>query len=299
MITVVIPVYNRSEELRRALQSLAEQTVKDFEVIVCDDGSEENVELVVNFFISRLDIHYFRIEKSGSPARPRNVGIAHASREWISFLDSDDWWSPDRIQVISNELINEVDVLYHPLELAHSKRSRKWAKLGWVACKGRAIEGDPLTDMLSRGNPIPNSSAVVRKSLLVKIGGVCENKSLASFEDFDTWLTLASHGAHFLFIKRPLGFYWVASDNISVVSEKQIDRQRALFARHCNNLPDEVADWATSFNNYVIGTYALHLGRPQNALAALRAANHLRFRSQRLKRLLKIVIAAMKLTFTK
>jgi glycosyltransferase involved in cell wall biosynthesis len=60
MITVIIPVYNRPKELHRALQSLAEQTVKDFEVVVCDDGSEEDVESVVNSFMSRLDLRYWR-----------------------------------------------------------------------------------------------------------------------------------------------------------------------------------------------------------------------------------------------
>lgn len=293
MITVVIPVYNRPEKLRRALQSLAEQTVKDFDVVICDDGSEEDIESVVNSFMSRLDLRYLRLKHTGMPAKPRNVGIAHASGEWISFLDSDDWWSPHRIKVVSDHLTNKVDLLYHPLKIAHGVRS----KLGWAKYIGRAIEGNPLTDMLSRGNPIPTSSVIVRKSLLDKIGGLYEDKAL--FDDFDAWLSFASQAACFLFIRRPLGYYWIDSDRISEISERQINRQRTLFARHCNNLPDKLTRWAKSYNNYMVGTYLLYLGRSQDALAALRDADFLRLRSQRFKRLVKIVIASIKFTLGK
>ena len=77
-ISVVIPVYNRSWELRRALESLARQTTKNFEVVVCDDGSAEDIRAVVTTFEHQLDVQYQRIENSGGPARPRNVAIGLA-----------------------------------------------------------------------------------------------------------------------------------------------------------------------------------------------------------------------------
>jgi glycosyltransferase involved in cell wall biosynthesis len=273
--------------------------MKSFEVLVCDDGSAEDIASVVKSFNSLLDIRYYRLERSGGPARPRNVGIAHASYEWISFLDSDDWWSRDRIEVVSHYLSNDVDLLYHKLKIVRNTSDGKWPKPGRVKFYGRAIEGDPLTDMLSRGNPLPTSSVTVRKSLLDKIGGMNENKLLKAFEDFDAWLSMASHGARFLFIERALGYYYVGSDNISVISDKQIDSQKTTFERHTADLPDELADWAKSYNNYIVGTYLLYLGRSKDALVAFRDADNLRDRSQRFKRLVKMVVAAMRVPFMK
>jgi glycosyltransferase involved in cell wall biosynthesis len=294
MISVIIPVYNRQKELYRALQALADQTMKNFEVLVCDDGSRVDLEPTVNSFKSKIDIHYFRLKHSGGPAQPRIFGIKHAAYEWISFLDADDWWFPERIEVISDQLRSDVDLIYHPLKIVRSRRY-----VGWTTHVGRSLVGDPLADMLSRGNPIPNSSAVVRKALLNDIKRPSNNKALVSFEDFDTWITLAKIGAHFLFIKCPLGYYWIGSDNISNISERQIHCQRYLFDQHCKNLSEELTGWAKSYNSYVIGTYQLYLRKPKNALATLREANRLRFLSQRFKRFFKMVVAAGMLVFSK
>lgn len=302
MISVVIPSYNRQLELSRALQSLADQTVKDFEVLVCDDGSIEDVEFVVNSFKPVLNIHYFQSEHTGGPSKSTNKGIKHATGEWISLLDSDDWWAPNRIEIISSYLSEDVDLLYHPLRIVYSKNCNRFSGFNFLTKnKGRAIDGDPISDMLSRGNPIPNSSAVIRKTCLAEIGGYVEveNGSLATHQDFDTWLTLATHGARFLFVNRCLGFYWIGKDNISEVSDKQLDRQIFLFKRHCLNLPNDLEAWAKSYNNYMIGTYLLKLGRAKEALVILGDADRLRYRHQKLFRVVKMFIAMFKIIFTK
>lgn len=289
MISVVIPVFNRPDTLTRALDSLVAQTVQDFEVLVCDDGSTEDVRSVALGYTGKLKLRYFRMENSGGPAHPRNIGIANAENEWISFLDSDDWWCPDRIRTVLPLLGENVDVLYHPLEL-RSKKTR-WRK----RIEGRAIVGNPLEDMLSQGNPIPNSAVVVRKSQLLKIGGLCEEKSMVAIEDFDAWLRLAHENAKFCFLDQLLGYYWVSDDSISVCSPKQIERQKTLFLRHKDKIcrMKESAGWTFSYHEYVIGTIALNLGRPRESLTAFVKANHLRFASQRWKRYVKMVAASL------
>lgn len=299
MISVVIPVYNRSTELRRALNSLVAQTEKNFEALVIDDGSEEDIESVIHQFKNQLNIRYFRLEHSGGPAKARNKGIKEATGEWISFLDSDDWWMPTRIQVISNHLTSDIDFLYHPLKLAYSKLRINFATPFLQRIVGRAMIGDPLTYMLSTGNPIPTSSAVARKSYLLKVGSMNGDKALVSLEDFDTWLKLARQSARFKFLDQLLGYYWVGTDNISNISQRQIDRQRKLFEYHCVNLTIDLAGWANSYNNYVIGTYLLKLKKPRAAMASFEAANSLKYRSQRIKRRIKMFISVCNLIFSK
>ena len=114
-ISVIIPVYNRSRELVRALNSLVCQTDKEFDVVVCDDGSLENIRAIVEEYMGRLDVQYIRIENSGGPARPRNVGIQMAKGIWLSFLDSDDWWDTKRIEHLRPFLIEGIDLIYHQL----------------------------------------------------------------------------------------------------------------------------------------------------------------------------------------
>ena len=91
------PTYNRASELRRCLNSLVIQSFQEFEVLVCDDGSTDNSSRVANSFSDILDVHYHYESNFGGPARPRNVGIKLARSPYIAFLDSDDWWTKDKL----------------------------------------------------------------------------------------------------------------------------------------------------------------------------------------------------------
>ncbi len=99
-VSVVIPVYNRPEELRRALNSVLAQTVADdLEVIVVDDCSEVdlNKEVVQPYHDNR--IRFFRLEKKGYANVCRNKGILEAKGKYIAMLDSDDEWLPEHLEV--------------------------------------------------------------------------------------------------------------------------------------------------------------------------------------------------------
>jgi glycosyltransferase involved in cell wall biosynthesis len=285
-LTVVIPTYNRGAELRRALESLAAQTRQDFEVIVCDDGSEEDLRSVVDGYAGRLGVEYVRIENSGGPARPRNVGTARASAPWISFLDSDDWWKPERVETVLPSLAGDVDVVYHPLRAVGSGADRRC-----VRRVGRACGPDPLGHMLTRGNPIPNSAAIVRRSWLTRIGGIAED--LSSVEDFDAWLRLAEAGARFRFVDEELGYYALTENSISVFTERQLVVQRRLFEKHLTLVPPALRSLAESNFSYLLGSYALRLGDRATArsyLARVRGAGGL---TRRVLALAKYVYAGI------
>ena len=228
-VSVVIPVYNRPEDLRRALRALVGQTQPAFEVIVCDDGSTVDVAAVASEFAALLPLSYRRLDNSGGPARPRNTGVGLARGEWIAFLDSDDWWDPQRMARVVAHLTADVDVLYHPLRLVGPNGPTRRGGKGTV---GEAMVGDALWHMACIDNPIPNSAVIVRRSLLERIGGLCEDSDLVAYEDFDAWLRLAEQGARFRFLNAILGSYWLSPDAISAVSPRAIARQKALYRRH-------------------------------------------------------------------
>jgi len=84
----IVPVFNRPDEVRELLESMTQQTLKDFEVIIVEDGSKEPCKEVCNDYADRLDIHYHWKENSG-PGQSRNYGAERASGEWLIVLDSD------------------------------------------------------------------------------------------------------------------------------------------------------------------------------------------------------------------
>ncbi|MDR2811007.1 MAG: glycosyltransferase [Tannerellaceae bacterium] len=101
--SLIIPVYNRPGEIAELLQSISEQTVKDFEVIVVEDGSEDKSESVVTLYKDKLEIVYYDIP-NGGPGQARNYGAANATGEYVVALDSDCILPPGYIASLCAEL---------------------------------------------------------------------------------------------------------------------------------------------------------------------------------------------------
>ena len=257
-ISVIIPTFNRSLELVRALNSLACQTDKEFEVVVCDDGSHEDIRAIIEEFTGRLDIQYVRIENSGGPARPRNVGIAMTKGKWLAFLDSDDWWDATRIEYLRPFMIGGRDLVYHQMTCAPVSGfplgNEQLRKLG------RESKGGMLHDMIIRGNPIATSGVLVKRTTFQRIGGFDEDPSLHAVEDFDAWLRLAEGGCTFCYVPQSLGYYSTGGDNISAFGVAAMERYIALFNKHLQLIGRENHPLAYTHFNYVLGSYAIALG---------------------------------------
>lgn len=86
--SLIVPVYNRPDEVGELLESLTQQTLKDFEVVIVEDGSKKTCKDVCERYAGVLDIHYYFKENSG-PGQSRNYGAERASGEWLIVLDSD------------------------------------------------------------------------------------------------------------------------------------------------------------------------------------------------------------------
>ena len=104
--SILIPVYNRPQEVDELLESLCHQTTKDFEVIVVEDGSTEKCDKVCEKYADRLPIHYYFKPNSG-PGPSRNYGAEHSQGEWLIILDSDVIVPEDYLENIEKELDRE------------------------------------------------------------------------------------------------------------------------------------------------------------------------------------------------
>ena len=97
-ISVIIPTYNSSNFIQKTLESLASQTVLPEEIIIVDDGSEDNTVEIINKWAQykkSLNIKLKQNHHKG-PGETRNIGIQLSKGDWISFLDSDDTWEPKK-----------------------------------------------------------------------------------------------------------------------------------------------------------------------------------------------------------
>lgn len=97
-VSAIIPTYNRSDSVGRAIQSVLDQTYQDFELIIVDDGSTDSTEEVIKSFDDERIVYLSHDENKGKPAAARNTGIKEARGEYIAFLDSDDEWLPKKLE---------------------------------------------------------------------------------------------------------------------------------------------------------------------------------------------------------
>ena len=115
--SIIVPVYNRPDEVDELLQSLCEQTVKDFEVIIVEDGSIKPCKDVCNKYAGILSLHYYAKENSG-PGQSRNYGAERANGEYVIILDSDVVLPKGYLQSVDNALTSEIAAFGGP-DAAH------------------------------------------------------------------------------------------------------------------------------------------------------------------------------------
>jgi glycosyltransferase involved in cell wall biosynthesis len=106
LVSVIIPTYNRAHTIERALQSVATQTLQDFEIVVVDDASTDNTTAIVTQF-NDPRVRLLKHEQNLYAGAARNTGMAAATGKYIAFLDSDDAWLPEKLERQVGLLENE------------------------------------------------------------------------------------------------------------------------------------------------------------------------------------------------
>ena len=246
-VSIIMPTYMRAELIGRAIKSVIRQTYHNWELIIIDNSSKDNTEeVVLNFNDKR--IRFFKVHNHGIIAISRNKGIRLACGEWISFLDSDDWWDPDKLQICSEYMNHKVDVIYHDLKLVRDKFS--WNNR---VIRGKQLNKPVISDLLLSGNVIPNSSMIVRKHHLLNVGMINESFDMVGSEDYDTWLKLSTITDGFMYINKELGYCY---DHDSSVSKKNMSHSgRAVIKQYLQVLSVQDRSKVVSVFSYLDGRY--------------------------------------------
>nr|WP_315233529.1 glycosyltransferase family A protein [uncultured Flavobacterium sp.] len=189
-ISVVIPLYNKKNAIRDALDSVFNQTVLPDEVVIVNDGSTDGSDKIVELLNHPLVTLIHQKNKGVSAAR--NKGIDEAKNEWIAFLDADDVWMPNHLKEITHlvQAFPECSVIATAYELQDSLGNRTPIILNKIPFEG---DKGKLTNYFQVAScshpPLWSSAIVVKKSGLQAVGGF--PVGIKSGEDLLTWARLA------------------------------------------------------------------------------------------------------------
>lgn len=263
LVSIVIPTYNRARDLERALKSVFAQTYSQWEILVVDNHSSDNTDNLVRSF-GDTRIKLLKIHNLGVIAASRNLGIKHSQGEYIAFLDSDDWWSPQKLEESFSHLERGADVVYHDMFLVNKTDQQ----IIWRKDRARALRIPVFADLIINGNALKTSSVVLRKRLLQEIGGLSEDADLVAMEDFDTWLRVARITEKFARIPKTLGYYWNGGGKITspAITLKILDAFEKRYANDIGNLVMGSGFW---WFHYSIGRAHYLLGYHSKAKKAL------------------------------
>jgi len=207
-ISVVIPAYNAERTILETIASVQQQSFSDFELIVINDGStDRTLELLHSINDERLRILSY---ENGGVSVARNRGISQASGEFISFIDADDLWSPDKLesQLATLQQHPEAGVAYSWTYFMEEKEGTR----SFHPCDPIFFEGNVYTDLLVK-NFIPNGSNVlIRKQAVESVGEFDPKRT--GWEDWDYWIRLAAKWS-FVVVPKLQVFYRRSSDSAS------------------------------------------------------------------------------------
>lgn len=188
-ISVIIPVYNRPGMVLRALDSVFEQSFRDFEVLVVDDGSTDLTRDAINNYLassgpSDIGFRLIGSEHCGMPGKNRNIAAREADGEYLAFLDSDDLWVPDKLARQLQSIQEQGARFSHTEEVwirndkEVSQSHRKHLRQGdmFEACLKMCVIGP--------------STVMIERALFLETGGFREDLEIC--EDYEYWLRLTA-----------------------------------------------------------------------------------------------------------
>ena len=276
IISVVVPLFNKEKYICRTITSVLNQTHKDFELLIINDGSSDNsVDVVKSFNDKRIRLIN---QKNGGVSKARNNGVMHSKSDWVAFLDADDEYEQDFLYEMNKFLT-----------INHNKNLSFIGSNYFIGSKERIAVSHVIRNgiydyfSLFRNQTSPNNSSttVVNKSAFLKIGGFPEG--VKQFEDWITWFKLAFAG-EFGYISRPLAVYHYVENSVAntkrdagdfyndailvpIVLLDYCNRYRLSSVRK-NNVLDTISEFSVN-----IAIYLIMAGSRKLAIRILRYSN--------------------------
>ena len=233
MISVIMPLYNKAEQVEASLRSVLAQTYKDFEIVVVDDGSTDgSAEKVESLGIENLRLIR---QKNAGVSAARNRGIEEARGEFVAFLDADDLWKPDYLATQFDQIqkYTECDVFATNYEFMDSDGAISITQFNKMDIEQRGVFENYFEVASCSHPPLWTSAVMARRSALIAIGGF--PLGIRSGEDLLTWARLACR-YRIAYCRKPLAIFNVEGYDVSE-KPKRVPAEDDVVGRELNKTP--------------------------------------------------------------
>ena len=211
--SVIVPLYNKAPFVRKALESIASQTYRDFELIIIDDGSTDNSAAICDEFfqtfnhslahsinVNRSFVHSFIRQANSGVAAARNRGVAESHGEYVCFLDADDWWESTFLEEMDRLIAEYPDAGIYASNYIYYKPGKTHVALslprGYLDYPKAYYEGSSM--------PVWTGATCMLRKVFDEMGGFPLGIKLG--EDFLLWAKIALHYP-VAFSEKPLAYY--------------------------------------------------------------------------------------------
>jgi glycosyltransferase involved in cell wall biosynthesis len=187
-VSIILPTFKRLSYLRSAIESVFAQTFDDWDLIIADDGSDEETRAYLRGLENRPRLKVLLMPHVGNPAAVRNAGLRHATGARVAFLDSDDLWAPRKLELQVAALAARPRCLWSYTAFTRVDAAGRLLpdeyRPRWMA-----YDGDIFEQLVVDVGPLRTPSVLVSRRLVDEVGGF--DQALRSGEDYDLWLRLA------------------------------------------------------------------------------------------------------------
>jgi glycosyltransferase involved in cell wall biosynthesis len=202
-VSVVIPVRNAAETVKRSINSVLRQTLPPSQIVVVDDGSDDATSRILSGYGDRIEVI---CQHRRGPSAARNAGAAAAAdAEYLAFLDADDVWLPNMLHVMVNQLekVSERVLAFCNFEAVDSRGSALADSMMHAEC----AHAPAMHELLMRWWPILPSATVMRRSAFETCGGFHEDFVTPGFEDPYLWILMREQGEFVYTPERLVRYY--------------------------------------------------------------------------------------------
>ena len=231
LVTVITPLFNAQDFIGETIESVLDQTYQNWEMIIVDDCSTDNSrDIVKKYEAKESRIKLIELEKNfGGPARPRNVGLDISKGDYLAFLDADDVWLKNKLQVQINEmLVNNLDFTSTDSKFIDDNSIDTIINKHKIVIFFKKIKRKATLSDVIKGSFISTSSAIVSKNFISKFD---ENKDFIGVEDMYLWMKILNKkNVRYKYIRDKLIKYRVSSTSLS---ERGVNQKQAIKANLC------------------------------------------------------------------
>ncbi|QEM11413.1 glycosyltransferase family 2 protein [Mucilaginibacter rubeus] len=213
LVSVIMPAYNAEKYIAASIESVIQQTYTNWELLIVDDGSTDQTAAIIKRYISAdKRVKYF-FQENGRQGKAKNLAIANSSGVFLAFLDADDLWLKEKLEVSIHEInTRDYSLVFTDCYIFEGELPEDFSTLKTMGVQSAVYEGRPALLTFLNYNQIPNLTVLAKKELFLNTGGFID-KVVA--EDYEMWLRLLKNGAVFKALPLQLSLYRVHSESIT------------------------------------------------------------------------------------